>query len=136
MTELRTPFFCRCLSLLIFVQLTLLEPLAKAERLPKKFENMCAVGQPVEQGSCQMFFPHHRIPVPKFEIGGNDQSTSFVEGRAELEEQMSALTAERNEAKFIQDQQIVLTLHMAAMKRESFKSCWAQIRSLTKVATL
>lgn len=67
------------------------------------------MGEPVEQGCCQMFFSHHGIPISKFEVGGNDHGTSFVEGRAELEEQMSPFTAERNEAKFVQDQQIVLT---------------------------
>jgi len=44
------------LSLLIFALLALLESLAKAERLSKKFEDMGPVSQPVEQGCGQMFF--------------------------------------------------------------------------------
>jgi hypothetical protein len=55
-----------------------LEPLAKAERLPKKFENMCAVRQPVQQGCGKMLLSHYGIPVAKFEVGGNDDRAAFI----------------------------------------------------------
>jgi hypothetical protein len=87
----------------------LLQPRAKAEGLAKKFEKMRAVCEPVQQRRREMFLPHHGIPIAKFEIRGNDHGASFVKRRTELEEQISSVTTERNEAKLIQDQQIVLT---------------------------
>ncbi len=100
---------CVIWHLLIFPLLALLEPLAKAERLPKKFEDVRAVRQPVEQRCREMFLPHHGIPVAKFEVGGNDDRAAFIERRAELEEEVRPITTERNEAEFIQDQEIMLT---------------------------
>ncbi len=88
--------------------LGLLEPLTKAERLAKKFEDVRAVRQPVQQGRGQMVLPHHGIPLPEFEVGSNDDGTAFVERRAELEEEVGPFTAEGNEAKLIQDQQLLL----------------------------
>ncbi len=70
---------------------------------------MRAVRQPVQQRRREMFFPHHGIPITKFEIRGNDDRAAFVECRAKLEEEISPITTEGNEAKLIQDQEIVLT---------------------------
>ena len=67
------------------------------------------MSQPVQQCRREMFLPHHRIPIPEFEFRGNDDRAAFVECRAELEEQIGSVTVKGNEAKFIQDQEIVLT---------------------------
>ncbi len=45
----------------------------------QKFEDMCPMRQPVQQSRGQMFLSHHGIPIAKFEIGGNDEGTAFVE---------------------------------------------------------
>ncbi len=87
---------------------SLLQPLTKAKRVTKKFENMRPVGEPIEQGCGEMFLAHHAIPITKFEIGGNDEGTAFVERRTELEEEIGSITREGNEAKLIQDEQLVL----------------------------
>ncbi len=58
----------------------LLQPLAKAERLAKEFENVRAVRQSVEQGGRQMLLSHHVLPLSKFEVGGDDHSDPLVEG--------------------------------------------------------
>ncbi len=50
------------------------------------------MSEPIQQGCGKMFLPHHRIPIAKFEIGGNDDRTAFVERRAELEELGIALS--------------------------------------------
>ena len=55
-----------------------------------------------------MLLPHHTVPLAKFEIGGNDEGTAFVERRTELEEEIGSITGEGNEAKLIQDEQLVL----------------------------
>ncbi len=55
-----------------------------------------------------MFLPHHVIPIPEFEIGGDNDRAAFVERRAELKEEVGPVTVKGNEAKFIQDQQILL----------------------------
>src|SRR6266567_4383969 len=64
---------------LLSCSVRLLEPLTKAERLPKKFKDVCPVRQPVEQGRRQMFLPQHALPLAKFQVGGNDDGTAFVE---------------------------------------------------------
>ncbi len=99
-----------CFALpLLFPLLALPKPLAKADRLAKKFENMRAVREPVQQRRREMFLSHHGIPISEFEIRGNDDRAAFVECRAELEEKIGPITTEGNEAKLIQDQEIVLT---------------------------
>ena len=65
--------------------------------------------QSVQQRRREMFLPHHGIPIAKFEVGGNDDRTAFIERRAELEEEVGPIATERDEAEFIQDQEIVLT---------------------------
>src|SRR5579859_549001 len=70
---------------------------------------MCAVRQPVQQGHREIFLSHNGIPITKFEIRVNDDGAAFVECRAELKEEISPITTEGNEAKLIQDQEIVLT---------------------------
>ncbi len=73
-------FFSWCFALsLLSPLLALPESLAKAERLAKKFEDMRAVREPVQQCCGEMFLSHHGIPVAKFEIGGNDDRAAFVE---------------------------------------------------------
>ncbi len=95
-------FFSRCFALSFLSPLLALpESLAKAERLSQKFENMRPVREPVQQCSGEMFLSHHRIPIPEFEVRGNDDRTAFVERRAKLEEEMSPITTEGNEAKLI-----------------------------------
>jgi hypothetical protein len=81
----------------------LLQPLTKAERLAKKFEDMRAVREPVQQGGRQMFLPHHALPIAKFQVGGDDHGDPLVEGRAELEEEVGSFSAERNKAELIQN---------------------------------
>src|SRR3989440_12248365 len=54
-----------------------------------------------------MFLPHHALPLPKFQVGGDDHGDTLVEGRAELEEEMGSLSAERNKAKLIEHQQLL-----------------------------
>ncbi len=64
--------------------------------------------QPVQQSGRQMFLlPHHALPVAKFQVGGDDHGDTLVEGRAELEEEIGSLSAERNKAELIQNQQLL-----------------------------
>ena len=98
-----------CFGLLLLLPLFgLPEPTAKAKRVPKKLENMRPVGEPIEQGCGEMFLAHHAIPIAKFEIGGNDEGTAFLECRTELEEEIGSITGEGDETKLIQDEQLVL----------------------------
>src|SRR6266566_1098881 len=85
----------------------LLQSLTKAERLPKKFEDMRPVRQPVQQSGREMFLPQHALPVAEFQVGGDDHGDTLVEGRAELEEEMGSLPAERKKAELIQHQQLL-----------------------------
>ncbi len=89
---------------------------------------MRAVRQPVQQRRREMFFPHHGIPITKFEIRGNDDRAAFVECRAKLEEEISPITTEGNEAKLIQDQEIVLTgVPVAVGQKPTFRTiCFQQ----------
>ena len=63
--------------------------------------------QPVQQSGREMFLPQHALPVAKFQVGGDDHGHTLVEGRAELEEKMSSLPAERNKAELIEHQQLL-----------------------------
>src|SRR5947209_14323914 len=72
---------------------------------------MRAVGEPIEQSCSEMFLAHHAIPITKCEIGGNDEGTTFIERRTKLEEEIGSITGEGNEAKLIQDEQLVLAEH-------------------------
>jgi len=66
------------------------------------------VRQPIQQRRGQMFLAQHALPIPEFEVGGNDDRTAFVERRSELEEQVGPLTTKGNEAKLIQHEQFLL----------------------------
>ncbi len=73
--------FSSCfILLLLFPLFTLLEPLTKAKRLAKKFENMCAVRKSVQERRRKVFFPQHGVPIAKCEVRGNDDGAPFVEG--------------------------------------------------------
>src|SRR6266487_3450455 len=85
----------------------LLQSLTKAERLPKKFEDMRPVRQPVQQSGREMFLPQHALPVAEFQVGGDDDSDLLIESRAELEEEIGSLPAERKKAELIQHQQLL-----------------------------
>src|SRR6266496_3064909 len=99
---------CRISDLgLLPLPFCLLQSLTKAERLPKKFEDMRPVRQPVQQSGREMFLPQHALPVAEFQVGGDDDSDLLIESRAELEEGIGSLPAERKKAELIQHQQLL-----------------------------
>ena len=106
---------------------SLLEPLTKAERLPKKFEDMRPVRQPVQQSGREMFLPQHALPVAKFQVGGDDDGDLLIESRAELEEEIGSLSAERNEAELIQHQQLLFAESSQQARKFQLMLCDDQV---------
>src|SRR6266487_3394531 len=71
---------CRISDLgLLPLPFCLLQSLPKAERLPKKFEDMRPVRQPVQQSGREMFLPQHALPVAEFQVVCDDDSDRHIQ---------------------------------------------------------
>ena len=55
-----------------------------------------------------MFIAKDLGPVGELQVGGDDQGHAFVESGTELEHELSAGGRKRDEAEFVQDNQVVL----------------------------
>ena len=64
------------------------------------------MSEAIEEGTSQLFIVENLGPVSKTEIGGNDQGDAFVESRTELKNELSALSAEGDETKLVDNEQI------------------------------
>lgn len=81
--------------------------LPQAVRVAGELDDMGLMGKAVKQGQGQAFIAKNLGRGPsgrgKLEIGGDDQGNPFIEGGAELEEQLCAERRKRNKAEFIKD---------------------------------
>lgn len=82
--------------------------LTQAVRVAGELDDMGLMSKAVKQGQGQSFIAKNlgrgSSGRGKLEIGGDDQGNPFIEGGAELEEQLCAKRRERNKAKFIKNQ--------------------------------
>jgi hypothetical protein len=58
-----------CLGIL---PLCLMQPLAKAKRLAKEFEDVRSVNEAIQQRAGHAFVSQHVIPVPKVQVRGDN----------------------------------------------------------------
>jgi hypothetical protein len=58
------------------------------------WDNMCFVGQTIEQRCRHPLIGKDRVPVGKAQVRGHDDGHSFIEIRAELKEQLAPIFAE------------------------------------------
>ena len=64
------------------------------------FEDVDAVGQPVEHGPGEPFAAQHLRPVFKRQVGGDDEAGALVSAGHDIEEQLSPSLGERDIAEF------------------------------------
>ncbi len=72
------------------------------------------VRKPVEKGCGQCGIGKNRVPVPKPQIAGDDHRDLFIQIADQLKKELPSSLVYRNEAEFIQDQEI--QLHEACHK--------------------
>jgi hypothetical protein len=87
----RFPYLGPVHSLSAFLLLSVsAQTLTKAKRLTDELEAMGSIRQTIQQGCGQAFVAKDLGPIGKAQIGGDQQSHPFVEGRAKLKQQMRA----------------------------------------------
>ena len=80
-----------------------LHAFTKAIRLAEKFEDRGTVSEAIEQGCGKLFVVKNLGPIPKAQIGGDQERDPFVEGGAQLEDELCAILGQGDEAEFIDD---------------------------------
>ena len=66
------------------------------------------MSQAVQEGGGEAFITKDLGPISKMEVGGDDESDFFIQGGAELEDELCAGGREGDEAEFIQDNDLIL----------------------------
>ena len=86
-----------------------LQTLAKAKRkLADEFQDGGSIREPIQPGRGQAFVAKDLGPLGKAPMGGEDQGHPFVEGRAELKQQMRPGGSERDEAQLVHHDEVLL----------------------------
>ena len=67
-----------------------LEALTEAIGFADEFEDMGAMGQAIQEGGREAFITKDLRPFSKMEVGGDDESDFFMQGGAELKDELCA----------------------------------------------
>ena len=67
-----------------------MEALTEAIGFADEFEDMGAMGQAIQEGGREAFITKDLRPFSKMEVGGDDESDFFMQGGAELKEELCA----------------------------------------------
>ena len=78
---------------------------AETIRLATELKDVSMIGQAVNEGSGEALVAEDLGPVGKGEIGGDDHCYLFMEGRAELKQELGTGRREGNKPQFVQDDQ-------------------------------
>ena len=70
------------------------------------FEDVNAMGQPVQHGPGEPFAAQHLRPVFKRQVGGDDEAGTLISTGHHIEEQFGPGLGERDVAEFVEDEQI------------------------------
>ena len=81
--------------------------LGGAVTLPGEDHDMGVVDQAVNEGG-RAIVPKGRVPLAKFQIGGNDQAFPLIVVRDRLEKQFGGILVERDRANFINGESFCL----------------------------
>ena len=80
---------------------------AQPEAFAVHFEDMDVMGQAVQNGAGEAFRAEDLGPFIEWQVGGDDDRAALVALGDDLEQQLGAGLAERNEAEFVDDQQVL-----------------------------
>ena len=89
------------------ISLLPLHSLPKAIGFAHEFDDVGAMGEPVEESQGQSFIPENLGPVCKFEVGGDNYGYPLVEGGDKLKDQLRPDCGEGDETQFVQHDQSV-----------------------------
>ena len=67
-----------------------MEALTEAIGFADEFEDMGAMGQAIQEGGREAFITKDLRPFSKMEVGGDDESDFFMQGGAELKDELCA----------------------------------------------
>jgi hypothetical protein len=82
------------------------QALTQPKRLADEFQEMRAIREPLQQGRRPTFVAKDLGPIGNAHMGGDDQGHPFVQGRAELQQQMRPGGGEGDEAQLVHDDQV------------------------------
>jgi len=77
--------------------------LAEAIRLAEQFNDVRMMRETIKQRGGQTFVAKDLHPIGELEVGGDDQSESFIKFRAKSEEGLCAILRKGDETQFIQN---------------------------------
>src|SRR6185437_12815406 len=78
----------------------------ETEAVVSGFEDMTAVGEPIEERGRHLRVAEHGRPLAEAEIGGDNDAGLLVELAQQMEEQCAAGGAERQVAEFVEDDEV------------------------------
>src|SRR5713101_7846423 len=91
-----------------FSRAVLLQAVTIAVRVAHKLNDPSFVREPVEKGSGHFVIGKNLIPVTKTQITGNDHGNLFIQIAHQLKKQLRSSLVDRNEAEFIENEEIKL----------------------------